>query len=296
MDDLQTQMVREIRAQFVKMGYLSKNHDGRICIGLSGGVDSTLIGLVADYLGLDVHAISFEVSGFPSTDFEQAKKTSKILGWKFHGVKLRKQNPSKVFMEMTQKYGCNRKTEIECLYPYLPIFDKAKALGFDKLMVGFNITASSRKQAIKLRKDPKKFWEDVVAMSETYRLPKTNKTPRISNACSKLYQVGKKKGIRVVAPMFGKKYNTLFLDRLLTQKEMNKPYQKSFMKNCFPEKFDAIGMTKTRNLMLQKGGRIEEFFEPVIYDPDINYKNYKTADVTKCLTFLAQLHGKKNSQ
>ncbi len=291
-ENLQIQMVREIRAQFVKMGYLSNNHDGRICIGLSGGVDSTLIALVAHHLGLKVHAISYERSGYPNPDFTQAKKTSKIMGWKFHGIKLRKRNPSRVFIEMTQKYGCSRKTEIECLYPYISIFDKASNLGFDKLMVGFNTTPDGRKDSIAIRKDPKKYWSDIVSRADTYRLAPSNKTPRISYACSKLYQVGKEKGIRVVAPMFGKKYNQIFLDRSLTPSEMNRPYQKSFLKNCFPEEFQLLGMTRTKNLNLQKGGGMTEFFEPIIHDPKINVHGYKTSDVTKCLVKLAEFWAK----
>ena len=290
LDKLQQDIIKEIRSQFVKMSYLSKSSDGRVCIGLSGGVDSTLIGLVGQHIGLEVVAISYEREGHISPDMKQAEKTCKILGWELHKVTLPKDDPKKVFLSMVNDYQCQRKTEIECLYPYLPIFDKAKELGFDKLMVGFNTTPDGRKDSIKIGKDPSVYWSDIVSRSELYREPSTNKTPRISNACTKLYEIGKKKDIRVVAPMFGGKYNSLFLELGLTTKQMNTPHQKSFLKKCFPDEFEKIGMTKTKNLNLQKGGGMEEFFEPIIHDPEINFRDYKIDTVTNVLSRLAKLH------
>ena len=111
--------------------------------------------------------------------------------------------------------------------------------------------------------------------------------------CCLSIKIGKKKGIRVVAPMLGAKYNNVFYKRVLTLKEMNSPYQKSFLKKCFPEEFEKIGMTKTKQLSFQVGGRLEDFFAPIVHDPQINYKNYKTGDVKKTLQHLAILHYKE---
>ena len=87
-------------------------------------------------------------------------------------------------------------------------------------------------------------------------------------------------------------YNTLFQKRNLTPNDMNKGYNKSYLKLCFPEQIEKIGMTKTKQMMLQKGGGIESFFEPIIYDKEINFKDYKTDNVTSCLTKLSLLWGK----
>ena len=296
MDTLQKEIISELRKQFVKMGFLSDKSDGRICIGLSGGIDSTTIGLVADHLGLEVNAISYKRKDFESSDYNQAKKTCEILGWKFHTVVLKEENPKDVFLSMIKDYNCKRKTEIECLYPYLPIFETAIDLGFEKLMVGFNTSPDNRKTATKCRQNPGAYWNDIIKRTETYRevptITKTNGNPLLSYACRKLYEVGKQKGIRVVAPMWGKKYNTLFQKRNLTPNDMNKGYNKSYLKLCFPEQIEKIGMTKTKQMMLQKGGGIESFFEPIIYDKEINFKDYKTDNVTSCLTKLSLLWGK----
>jgi len=58
--NLQEEIKREIRNQFVKMGYLSdSNKEKKICLCLSGGVNSTILGLVAHHLKLNVVAVSF---------------------------------------------------------------------------------------------------------------------------------------------------------------------------------------------------------------------------------------------
>ena len=51
-----------------------------VCLLLSGGADSTLLGLVAHSVGKDVHAISFERNGVPSWDCDQAEATSAKMG------------------------------------------------------------------------------------------------------------------------------------------------------------------------------------------------------------------------
>ena len=260
------------------MGFLSPNADGKLPVLLSGGVDSTLCALVGWYVGLEPVGISYEREGVHSNDCEQAEKTCKILGWEFHKVIVPKENPREVFERLVYEYGVNRKTELEILYPFLYLLDKIEELGFDKVVCGFNPSPDNRKHSVWNKKNSKEFWDYIVSNNIT------------STSSKKVVSVAKERDVIICCPMQGTKFKETLYG--LSNEEMNKPYNKSFYKDCFPEKFDKIGMMKVRNRPLQKDGSMTEFFKPIIFDKEINFKNYQTDDVTKCLVSLTQLHSK----
>ena len=82
----------------------------------------------------------------------------------------------------------------------------------------------------------------------------------------------------------------------LSNADMNQPYNKSFYKDCYPEIFEQLGMMRVRNVPMQKGGSMTEFFAPLVHDPEINFKRYKTDNVTGCLTKLVALHAKSDTR
>ena len=276
LNKLQQDIIDEIRKQYTKMGFLSQGSDGKIPILLSGGVDSTLCALVGWYIGLEPICISYEREGFYSRDCEQAEKTCKLLGWEFHKVVVPKENPREVFERLVYEYGVNKKTELEVLYPFLFLLDKIEELGFKKIVCGFNPSPDNRKHSIWNRTNAKDFWDYIVNNNIT------------SSASKKIVAVGKERDIIICCPMQGTDFKETLYG--LSNEDMNKPYNKSFYKNCFPEKFEQIGMMKVKNEPLQKGGGMTDFFEPIIYDKEINFKDYKTNDVTKCLVSLTRLH------
>ena len=236
-----------------------------------------MCGLVGRNMGLNPVCISYEREGFYSRDCEQAEKTCEIMGWEFHKVIIPTEDPKEVFKNLTYGYGVIKKTELEVLYPFLFLLDKVEELGFTKVVCGFNPSPDNRKHAVWNRKNSKEFWDYIVNNNIT------------SSGSKKTVSVAKERGIIVCCPMQGHDFkNTLFG---LSDKDMNKPYNKSFYKQCFSTEFEQVGMMKVKQEPLQKGGGMTEFFEPIIHDKEINFKNYQTKDVTKCLTALTRLHG-----
>lgn len=283
MGDLQKNIIKEITKQYRKMGFLAaSNTKKELPLFLSGGVDSTLCGLVAQSLGLTPVAIVFRRDGVQSKDFDQAIKTCDQLGWKIHTVEVPPQDPKDVFFKLVREYGVNRKKELEVLYPFLFMLDKAKELGFEKIVCGFNPSPDSDKKQRHNREDSDDFWKWVVENNVT------------SSASKKVVQVYKDEGITVCCPLEGLDFKKALVG--LSNADMNKPYNKSFYKDCYPEIFEQLGMMRVRNVPMQKGGSMTEFFAPLVHDPEINFKRYKTDNVTGCLTKLVALHAKSDTR
>ena len=222
MDDLQKNIIREITHQYRKMGFLAKSNTRKeVPIFLSGGADSTLCALVAQSLGLKPVCVVFKRQGTESKDFDQALKTCDILGWKCHPVEVPDQDPKDVFLRLIREYGVNRKTELEVLYPFLFMLDKAKELGFEKIVCGFNPSPDSAAAERRNRKDPVEFWRWVVENNIT------------SAASKKVVQVYKDAGIIVCCPLQGIEFKKTLVG--LTYADLNKPYNKSVYKIVSPK-------------------------------------------------------------
>lgn len=257
MNKLQNDIISEISKQYRKMGFLSNsNENNELPLFLSGGVDSTLCGLVADSIGLKPVCISFARQGVRSKDFIQAQKTCNLMGWKFHPVELPEEHPKDAFFRMIQNYGVDKKTELEVLYPFTFLIEEVKKLGFSKVVFGQITTVDSKNRIFEIRRSVEDFWHRVL----------TTNTP--SPATKKIVQVYKDEGITVCCPMEGKAFKKLFVG--LTRDDINKPVGKAVYKYCFPESFEKLGMWKVGNTPLQKGGSISNFFGPLVEDDEIN--------------------------
>ena len=127
--ELQEKIIKAIAKQYRKMGFLAESNEKKeLPLFLSGGVDSTLCGLVAHSLGLKPVCISFQRKGIPSKDFTQAEKTCSEMGWKFHPIVLPEEAPKDAFFRMIKEYRVDKKTELEVLYPFTFLFDEVRKL------------------------------------------------------------------------------------------------------------------------------------------------------------------------
>ena len=60
--------------------------EDNVCILLSGGIDSTLLGLVCHHLGKKVTTVSYQLDNQTNIDCDRSEMISKTMGWEFHKV------------------------------------------------------------------------------------------------------------------------------------------------------------------------------------------------------------------
>lgn len=272
--------IKSVLMDIVKNEFL----EDRICLFLSGGADSTLVGLIADSLGKKVTAISYELDGVTNWDCIQAERISKFKGWDFHKVIVPSINPKKHFLKLIKEFGCKRKTELEVLYPTLFLLDYAKKLGFDKILTGFGCPLpSARNSLILCRNTPEAYWSKV--SKQTYESTATQKVVEIANLM----------GVNIFQPL-GDKRIVEILNGLSTA-EVHKPYWKHYWKDLFYGDFLELGLLKRGSTPnLQKGGGVNKFFAQLLDDPEINYKNYKNGSDTQRVSHLVKLWGKEGNK
>ena len=141
--------------------------EDRVALLLSGGADSTVVGMAAQALGKEVHAFSFKMDGIDSWDFDQAQRTADTLLWVFHPVVVPINNPKTDFLDLIQNHGCCKKAEIEVLLPFTYLSKSVLECGFDRVLTGFTAPLpTNTNDQKKTRLDLEGYWNAIKKLSK----------------------------------------------------------------------------------------------------------------------------------
>ena len=248
-----------------------------VCLLLSGGPDSTLVGLVADDLRKNITALSFHLENQITWDFKTAEKTSSLMGWSFHEVVVPTDNPKSDFLDLIRIHKCRKKTELEVLFPFIHLIKKAKELGFTKILTGFSSPLpDGRPETIKIRNDKDEYWREV--LEHDYD----------SSATKLCCEYSLSQGISIEQPLNHKSIKSIFVGK--SWEEIHNPVWKSPWKIPYKEQFETLGLLNLGNTPgLQTGGNIEGYFAPLVSDPIINFRGYISGNTTQKLSQLVRL-------
>jgi len=251
--------------------------EDNVCLLLSGGSDSTVVGLSTHHLGKKITSISFELDGYPSWDCETSQKTSELMGWDFHKVIVPTNTPKEDFLTLIREYGCETKIELEVLFPFLSILEKVRQLGFTKVLTGFSsMLPDGRSSTVEIKKDCIGYWDK--CLTEVYD----------SKGTQKCFEVSKRFGIELFQPLNSMELKKFFHG--LTIDKVHQPYWKSPYKLPFKSDFQKLDLLeKGKTPGLQVGGGCEKYFSKVLEDPEINYRGYLSGNDTHRISSLVKL-------
>ena len=236
--------------------------EDNVCILLSGGIDSTLLGLVCHHLGKNVTSISYQLDNETNIDCDRSEMISKTMGWDFHKVIVPTINYKDWFFHLIFNQKCRKKTELEILYPTIFMLNKVRDLGFEKVISGFgNPLVDGRDGMIEGRKD----WIGLVN--------RIDDSWSISDGTQKCIDFGKSIGVKIELPLTYSEIPKLL--KKVTFEQIHFPHQKILWKRIYEDDINKLGMMKVKKISLQKGNGLPKLFPKVLNDPKINIPNYK---------------------
>tara|TARA_B100000131_G_scaffold186016_1_gene179057 strand:+ start:61 stop:888 length:828 start_codon:yes stop_codon:yes gene_type:complete len=245
------------------MNNIEKNvPDNKIALLLSGGVDSMSIGFSAHRLGKKVTAYSFKTDKHNSYDYNKAEEVANIMGWNFIGTTVPVNNLKEDFFKLLDNYNCEKKTQFECTYPFLYVYPKIKekyvlsGLGAD----GYH--GLSKKVCIHF-KEPKELFDK-------FRLDYFHNTPNIGGVLQQKMLAKNYNKTYIHPYLWCKEIEDFFLSK--SWEELNKPQQKKYIRISFEKEFAKVGKVK-KHLNLQLDSQVNQIFESLLDDEDINFKN-----------------------
>ena len=88
-----------------------------VALMLSGGRDSITTGIACQEAGKTVHAYTYELDGYRSTEREKVKSIARHFGWKLSVVTVPTNCLSDDFKRLAIGLGCRKKVHFEVSYP-----------------------------------------------------------------------------------------------------------------------------------------------------------------------------------
>jgi len=228
---------------------------------LSGGVDSTSIGFGAHRLGKKITAYSFCLDNTISYDYDKAKQTAHLMGWKFVGIEIPTEKIVDDWYRLVE-FGCEKKTHYECIYPFLYIFPQIKekyvlsGLGAD----GYYGISNWGQRTWKIKESKKNF----DAYRDFYFSPDQQGHTK-DNELAEVYEK------ILITPYRTEPVKDYFYQ--FDWERLNKPKQKHDVRQAFNE-FEKVGKIKNHQF-LQGNSGIMDLFGTLLDNKEINYKGRK---------------------
>ena len=96
-----------------------QSKEQNVAVLLSGGIDSISVAFAAHRLEKTLHCYTMHVDGVVSKDAQNAINTANEFGWNITVIDVPTTNLVNDFKHLVQHYNCQKKTQLECTWPFL---------------------------------------------------------------------------------------------------------------------------------------------------------------------------------
>lgn len=235
--------------------------EDNVAILFSGGIDSISLAFAAHRLGKKLHCYTMYVDGVVSKDAQNAIDVANKFGWEMTLIDVPTDNLFEDFKYLINHYGCKKKTQVECAWPFLYVYPHIKEREIISGLGADGLQGSSKKVCLHF-KEPKELFD---SYRRDYMNPEITPNPGGILQHEQLCEEFEKK---FVAPYHDERVIDYFMQ--YDWYDLNRPYPKNKVIDAFPE-FKQIKVRRHENLQLAAG--IPSHFEKLLDNPEVNVYN-----------------------
>jgi site-specific DNA-cytosine methylase len=259
----------------------ARSRDRDVALLLSGGLDSTSVGIALQECGKSIRAYTYRLRGYPSRDIEKAIKIANHFGWPLTIVTVPTADVAADFVRLAVEHGCRKKTQFENTFPLLyvlPQIDEAEVwTGWNAdLHYGNNRNyvldqkrmaregASPAERKARFDGDRRERFEKRTKLesNDTWCYAR-----RLADRCRK----------RLLSPYLDDAIRDYFLK---FNHDQLSPLGKPLVRRALADQLRNLPKgSLTVGIRLQTGGGVDTLFETLLRDPAINRFDRKYADV-----------------
>ena len=259
----------------------STNMVKNVAVALSSGIDSTAIMFALLELKKHVRAYTFHVEGVVSQDLTHARANAETFGVELVECVIPRGVHLQGVFRLIDKYRLKKKTDIECVYPFLYLLPKVKEV----LM----LTGHGADKHFCISKRAMIHFRHTLEKMNEFR----NDTEADIYQRTVLGEIALNEWIvKVYSPFPEPEMVKYFSTK--TWDEINRPKQKQTLTDMFPDQFAKIKRFNHTNLQCGDS-MIREVFEPMLDDVILN-KNKRTRMVDLYRDLFLAFHPKKGSK
>ena len=106
-----------------------------VALLLSAGIDSLSVGLALQAEGKSIHAYTFEIQGYPSSERRRVEWIARHFGWKLTVVTIPTTAVRDDFIDLAVRHRCRKKVQFEVLWPLLYVLPQIEE---NEIWTGWN--------------------------------------------------------------------------------------------------------------------------------------------------------------
>lgn len=250
----------------------ARSHDDVVALLLSGGIDSTSVGIALQKSGKTIHAYTYRLRGYPSRDTEKAIKIANHFGWHMTVIEVPTADVARDFMRLAVEHRCRKKTQFENAYPLLYVLS---SITETEIWTGWNADDhyGNTKKDILHQERMIRAGASAVERKKEFDAARCAQFERkVTDPESRTWCYGRR-----LAEHFGKRLLDPYLDDALREfflrfdHETLSPLKKPLVRAELAEQLRGLPRgALTVGVRLQTGGSVDALFETLLRDPTIN--------------------------
>jgi DNA-cytosine methyltransferase len=261
----------------------ARSSDQAVALLLSGGIDSTSVGIALQNVGKTVRAYTYRLRGYESSDLTKAIAIARHFGWHLTIITVPTADVARDFMRLAVEQRCRKKTQFENTFPLLYMLPR---IAEAEVWSGFNADDHYGNGNRFCREQHKMAREGVSPTErkntfDAYRRECFEKlaNPESGDTWWYAYRLAERCGKRLLDPYLDEGIREYFFR---FDHDQLSPLGKPLIRQALAS--DLRGLPKgslTCGVQLQTGGSVDALFETLLYDPAINRFDRKYKSVSE---------------
>jgi Asparagine synthase len=253
--------------------------DDTVALLLSGGIDSTSVGIALQKSGKAIRAYTYRLQDYKSRDLDKAVAIARHFGWPLSIIEVPTADLARDFMRLAVEHRCRKKTQFENTFPMLYVLPR---IAEAEVWTGYNADDhyGNTKNCILDQKRMAREGASAAERKEAFdaerrgRFERKLTDPESGTWCY-AHRFAAQCGKRLLDPYLDDALREFFLR---FDHETLSPLKKPFVRQALGDELrDLPEGSLTVGVRLQTGGSVDTLFETLLRNPAINRfeKNYE---------------------
>jgi DNA-cytosine methyltransferase len=250
----------------------ARSSDDIVALLLSGGMDSTSVGIALQKAGKVVRAYTYHLQGYESRDLKKAIAIARHFGWHLTIITVPTADVARDFMRLAVEHRCRKKTQFEVTFPMLYVLPR---IAEAEVWTGWNADDhyGNRKNYVLLQKKMARDGASPAERKEDFDAYRRACFERLANPDGGdtfwyAHRLAAQYDKRLLDPYLGEAVREFFLR---FDHEQLSPLGKALVRQALAHELrDLPKGSLTVGIRLQTGGGVDALFETLLHDPAIN--------------------------
>jgi DNA-cytosine methyltransferase len=253
-------------------GVRAQSSDDAVALLLSGGLDSTSVGIALQNAGKTVRAYTYRLQGCESMDLKKAIAIARNFGWPLTIITVPTADVARDFVRLAVEHRCRKKTQFENTFPLLYVLPRIAEI---EVWTGYNADdhyGNTKNCAL----DQKRMAREGASAAERKKAFDAERRGRFerkfmdpeSGTWCYAHRLAAQCGKRLLDPYLNEVICEYFLR---FDHETLSPLNKPLVRQALADELQGLPKgSLTVGVRLQTGGGVDALFETLLHDPAIN--------------------------